>query len=92
MTSKSQPQRVIVGEKKKEIKSVAFFEISPILENLDHRMCMCVRARERETRADRSAGVTVARWIIEHVRGSSVLTDGSVITVIPTSLELLCHV
>lgn len=51
-------------------------------------MCM----RERETRADRSAGVTVARWIIEHVRGSSVLTDGSVITVIPTSLELLCHV
>lgn len=39
--------------------------------------------------ADRSSGVTVARWIIEHVRGTSALTDGSVITVIPASLELL---
>lgn len=45
MTSKSQPQRVIVGEKKKEIKSVAFFEISPILENLDHRMYVYERER-----------------------------------------------
>lgn len=72
-----------------KIKSVVFFEISraPILENLDHRSER-ERERERETRQIAS----VARWIIEHVRGSSVLTDGSVITVIPTSLELLCHV
>lgn len=42
MTSKSQPQRVIAGEKK---KSVAFFEISPILENLDHRMYVYERER-----------------------------------------------
>ena len=44
MTSKSQPQRVIVGGKKKEIKSVAFFEI-PILENLDHRMYVYEKER-----------------------------------------------
>lgn len=85
MTSKSQPQRVIAGERNKIGRFFRNFSDSPESRS--------PREKEREKLEPTDQPVLPQLvGIIEHVRGSSVLTDGSVITVIPTSLELLCHV